>query len=227
MHLAVIPDGNRRYMRQRGVTVADDSLSALTRLVDWCTTHEEVTHLSVFCWSSENWGRASEEVGSAMHHLHRYLRSVELAEWGSDQPLFVCCTSSTAALPNDIIVEMDRINQHYHRELAKSAKSANGQAGGGLRVYLYISYGYLESTMLTRNPSSTPPSLRLDRVDGTIPQVDCLIRTSGERRLSNFCMHKLAFAELVFVESLFPECTRKTWDACFDEFKSRHRRMGM
>ena len=167
-----------------------------------------------------------------MHHLHEYLQSIQLPPPGGEAPLFACCSSSMAQLPPDIVAEMKRINRHYHAVLAQCKPGEwrrddqeGGQAKarpGALRVYLYISYGYLESLL----SDASKVTDEVSRISKSIPQVDCLVRTSGERRLSNFCMDKLAFAELVFVDDLFPDCASVAWRGCLNEFESRNRRMG-
>ena len=78
-----------------------------------------------------------------------------------------------------------------------------------LRIYIYISYGFKEGCIAEPRYKQDP---------------DLLVRTSGEQRLSNFCMGN--WTELLFIEPLFPECTAETWDMCMAEFTSRHRRHG-
>lgn len=224
-HLAVIPDGNRRYAQKSGSDSSSmgGSLHAFRELIDWCSATGDVSHLSVFCWSSENWSREEAEVDAAMRHLHEYLTSIIV---DTTEIRHVCCSSSPDSLPPAILGEMYRINSHHF-----AAEEIKEQTTPPLYVYLYISYGFAEfMTEFTNNNSydnnDGDSVLRLQRIDRHIPHIDCLVRTSGEQRLSNFCMHKLSFAELIFVEQLFPECTSKTWQDCMKEFAHRSRRFG-
>lgn len=224
-HLAVIPDGNRRYAQKSGSDSLSfrDSLHAFKELIDWCSTTDDVSHLSVFCWSSENWSREEAEVDAAMRHLHEYLSSIIV---GTTEIRYVCCSSSPKSLPPDILHEMYRINAHHFAAEEKAQVTPPP-----LYVYLYISYGFIEfmkdmPTNHSHDSTDGDNVLSLQRIDRHIPHIDCLIRTSGERRLSNFCMHKLSFAELIFVEQLFPECSIETWQDCMIEFANRSRRFG-
>ena len=155
-------------------------MEAMRKLVDWCVNDEVVTNLSVFCWSSENWKRTAKEINTAMQCLYDYLHSIDPSLPGS--PRYICCSSSPTTLPVHIREEMVRINTGY------------GNREFPVCVYLYISYGFQEhwTTSDVKHP------LHIQKIDMDIPSVDCLIRTSGEQRLSNFCMHKLGLAELVF-----------------------------
>ena len=218
MHVAVIPDGNRRFMEKTNSTSLDASLESVRCLVNWCKNDDTVTRLSVFCWSSENWNRKEDEVNTAMECLYGYLQSIE----NSESLCYVCCSSSPEDIPSHIRREMIRINNDASANMGPSA----------LRVYLYISYGFHEHRRVSGGDDHDDVDivnnpLHINTMDDGIPDVDCLIRTSGEKRLSNFCLHKLGFAELVFVDSLFPECNGQTWDSCMREFKKRDRRFGM
>lgn len=210
MHIAVIPDGNRRFIKKTNNVSFDASVKAMRGLIDWCAKNESVYSLSVFCWSSENWRRAENEINAAMQCLYDYLHSIDPRLPGS--PRYVCCSSSPMALPVHIREEMVRINNGY-----------DGR-DSPVCVYLYISYGFQEHWKVSGSDAKHP--LHIHTMDVDIPPVDCLIRTSGEKRLSNFCMHKLGFSELVFVDCLFPECNDSTWNACMREFTQRDRRFG-
>lgn len=205
MHVAIIPDGNRRYMRQYNTQDVSSSETSFENLIEWGVNDDTITHMSVFCWSTENWKRDENEIKTAMDALHKFLHSVK----SNDSIHYTCCSTSLNQLPCEIIDEMKRINN------CEMTKSNNVP----LCIYLYISYGF---NAFFKNGHI----LELNVNDDDIPQVDMLIRTAGEYRTSNFCMHKLAYSEIVFVDRLFPACTMDTWEDCMRTFKSRSRRFG-
>ena len=84
---------------------------------------------------------------------------------------------------------------------------------GDLIAYMYVSYGFDEQ----RQQQQQQPR---------VPDIDFLIRTGGETRLSNFCLDRLAYSELLFISPLFPACTEETWTQCLEHYQTRHRRFG-
>lgn len=210
MHVVVIPDGNRRYNRVHNLIDYDKSLDALKTLIHWARNHSSVSELSLFCWSSENWKRSEEEIVVAMDYLLRFLKTI----YENKDPLvlYECFSSSLDKLSVPIRDLMRDINEEARRLSVESEKS--------LKVYLYISYGFHEET----------ETMHRGYLNSTIlphSQPDLLIRTSGERRISNMCMWHLAYTELMFIDEFFPECTELTWNRCIENYKTRSRRFGV
>ena len=197
-HLAIIPDGNRRFSEKKysnSLSGAKESRKVLVELMEWCISNK-ISELSVFAWSTENWKRPQREVKYAMNTLEKQLQT-----W-IDNPdgriAFTFVSSTIQNIPVTILEQMETL---------KKVESSETQ----LQVYIYLSYGYREGCLY-------PPNLKRDP--------DLLIRTSGERRLSNFCMGNLVYTELLFIDALFPECSCETWDDCLQDFKDRRRRYG-
>ena len=184
----------------------DQSGDSLQRLLNWSLT-KGVQELSIFAWSSENWSRPKEEVDGAMEQLQK-----ALDKWLCDEQediAYVFISTSLEKLPSVLRVKMHNL---------KMQTSENSK----LTVYIYISYGFSEdvdrrATCRYKSDSAIPNNMS---------EPDLLIRTSGEQRLSNFCMWHLRYTELMFINPMFPDCDEEVWDSCIDEFSTRKRRYG-
>ena len=210
-HIAVIPDGNRRYSRRffmNSVTGYKNSGDSLQRLINW-SLEKGIQELSIYAWSSENWTRPKEEIDSAMHQFNK-----ALDKWlTDDQKLisFEFISTSIHKLSSTLRVKMHSL------KLQTSPTEATR-----LKVYIYVSYGFTEDVERT-----TTGNYQLDSViPNDMSEPDLLIRTSGEQRLSNFCMWHLRYTELMFISPLFPECDEEVWDSCLEEYSTRKRRYG-
>jgi len=208
-HVAVIPDGNRRYsqrMFRNTMSGHQKSTDTLHNLVNWCLNNK-IAELSVFAWSSENWSRPQSEVSSAMRHFSDMLDKWLTSEQSKVSFHFV--STSPHKIDAAIRTKMNdlRMMTREHSDL---------------KCYIYVSYGFIEDVERAQmgdfRVSSAVPSHASDP--------DVLIRTSGEQRLSNFCMWHLRYTELIFVSALFPDCDDEVWDDCVVEFNARQRRFG-
>ena len=208
-HIAIIPDGNRRYSErlfQNSISGYKDSGLALDRLVNWCLS-KNISELSVFAWSSENWSRPEVEISGAMKQFEK-----ALDKWSLDNQkeiAFHFVSTSPEKLDNNIREKM----LFCHTKTCENSK---------LKVYVYISYGFTEDVALKQSGSYRKTSA----VPADASEPDMLIRTSGEQRLSNFCMWHLRYTELIFIKPLFPECDEEVWEECVEEYTSRKRRFG-
>lgn len=213
-HLGVIPDGNRRYHRAHP---GDEGASerAVNTLIEWA--RGKVLSLSIFGWSLENFGRPPDEVAEAMRRLHRFLKSQR-----ADGDVSFAFIGDRQRLPREVCDEMRRL------ECAARTKAAK------LTVYIYVAYGFLQSPPPPpqrhhRRCASWPSTVTTPpQPNNPPPPLDCLVRTSGEHRLSNFCLDRLAYAELFFIPALFPECNESHWDGILTELRTnRKRRFGI
>ena len=210
-HIAVIPDGNRRYSRRlfmNSMSGYKDSSASLQRLIEWSLA-KGIQELSVFAWSCENWSRPQEEIDGAMVQF-----DAALDQWLSDdqkQISFEFISSSIHKLSSTL-----RVKMHILKLQTIPTESTK------LKVYIYISYGFSEDVdrMATGRYKSD------SAIPNDMSEPDLLIRTSGEQRLSNFCMWHLRYAELMFINPLFPECDEEVWDSCLEEYSRRKRRYG-
>lgn len=228
LHIGVIPDGNRRYAR---LHPGDEGASerAITSLLRWAVARDDVLSLSIFGFSLENFGRAQNEVEAAMQRLLDWLRSVE-----GDGDICFTFIGRRELLPRGVRAEMRRL------ECAAAARAWRGGTPPRLLVCLYLAYGYIQQQQCCVQPPrrrhhrrrrhSWPSTAAFDDSPWPLgtppPQLDCLVRTSGEHRLSNFDLGRMAYTELFFIPELFPECRDTHWDAVMHEHKNRQRRFG-
>uniref|UniRef100_A0A7S1SEG8 Alkyl transferase n=1 Tax=Alexandrium catenella TaxID=2925 RepID=A0A7S1SEG8_ALECA len=226
-HIAVIMDGNRRYGRREHGSPLSGHRAGGERLrdfIDWCA-ELGVEALTVFAFSTENWKRGPEEV-SAMMGL--FLEEVpRLGEHALRLNVRVRFLSSDAQpLSADLRAAMQRLEE-------RSASCS------GMRLNVCVSYGgrgdiagacrqlAQEAVAGEVDPQQIDDRAVAQRLlTADIPDPDVLIRTSGERRLSNFLMFQLAYAELFFLEKHWPEVTREDLMAIVAGYRARHRRFG-
>ncbi len=226
-HVAIIMDGNGRWARARGLprTVGHHRGAEAVRRVVEASVELGIGHLTLFGFSSENWGRPEDEVSELMGLLRKYLRS-EVAELHRN------------GVRIRVIGERDRLKSDIV-ELIVNAEQLT-QENDTLHLTVALSYGARqEITAAARRLAEEVVSGRmtLDNLDENaleerlstngLPDPDLVIRTSGEKRISNFLLWQAAYAELVFVETLWPDFTREHLESAIGEYQRRERRFGV
>ena len=225
-HIAMIMDGNGRWARkrlmnrvrghQRGADVVRDMARACADL--------GIAHLTLYAFSTENWARPKAEVSALMGILKNFLRS-ELPEM-QDNGIRLSVLGQLDRLPGDVVALL--------RETMD--RTADGQR---MSLNLALSYGgRAELVGMTQALAQQSRDGLLDPSDITeetvaahlftrdLPDPDLLIRTSGEQRISNFLLWQIAYAELVFTETLWPDFTREELIAILQTYQGRERRFG-
>ncbi|WNE94817.1 polyprenyl diphosphate synthase [Streptomyces luomodiensis] len=224
-HLAIIMDGNGRWAALRGLSRTQGhqaGILALPRVVD-TALEEGIEHLSLFFFSTENWNRPRGEVAALMR-LTAQLADV-FRGYG-ERGVRLCWLGSEARLPAATLAALRRaeaetrhnramtlafcFNHGGREEIARAAGSlARATADGALDP------GLIDEALFTRH---------LPHAD--LPDIDMLVRTSGERRISNFMLWRAAYAELFFVDTLWPDFTGEELRALLAAFAARDRRFG-
>ena len=203
-HLALIPDGNRRWA-EKNEEGYEKSKQTLQETIQW-SLDKGIRELSIFAWSSENWNRPLVEINQAMHQLEAVID-----EWLTKEQTDIAFYFVSS--------DKQRLNSTL-REKMYNLKTITGQ-NNKLIVYIYVSYGFAEDVQQCAENLSY-------KIESVIPTFatcpDLLIRTSGEKRLSNFCLWHLRYTELMFIKPLFPDCNSSLWDQCIEEYSSRKRR---
>jgi undecaprenyl diphosphate synthase len=225
-HVAIIMDGNRRWAQRRGLPVAaghKQGMEALRRTVRACI-RLGIPYLTVFAFSSENWGRPAREIKSLMTLLRAYMRRelpslvregvrVRLiGERGSLPPDIIALADEAESLTRDnrVLTLTIALNYGGRQEMARAAR--------GLAVKV------AEGTL--RPEDIDEDLMRSQMFAPDIPDPDLVIRTSGEQRLSNFLLWQVAYAELVFTPTLWPDFDAAELAAAVTEYRSRNRRFG-
>tara|TARA_B110000285_G_scaffold235599_1_gene318486 strand:- start:1811 stop:2449 length:639 start_codon:yes stop_codon:yes gene_type:complete len=194
-HLAIIPNG----------AWDKNSKQVLQETIQW-SFDRGINELSIFAWSSEHWNRPQAETTQAMHHLESFVDQW-LKKEQEDIAFYFVST------------DKNRLNSTL-REKMFTLKTITGN-NNKLVVYIYISYGFEQDVQ------QCPENLNY-KIASVVPSFascpDLLIRTSGEKRLSNFCLWHLRHTELMFIKPLFTDCHAGIWDQCIEEHSSRKRR---
>jgi undecaprenyl diphosphate synthase len=225
-HVAIIMDGNGRWAQARGMfrTAGHKTgMEAVRRTVE-AARALELPYLTIFGFSAENWGRPVEEVQELMLLLRLYLRS-EIAELHRNG-VKLRVIGERSRLAPDIVTLIE------HGEALTAGNSA-------LNFTVALSYGGRQDMVqavkhladAAAKGEIAPGAIDQDMITkqlwtAELPDPDLIIRTSGEQRISNFFLWQAAYAELVFVDTLWPDFARADLEHAIREFRRRERRYG-
>ena len=226
-HLAIIMDGNGRWAQARQLPrIAGHrrGVEVVQKIVEDCR-NRGIKYLTLYAFSSENWGRPSDEVSGLMSLLSHYLRSELKAMLKNGIRLRVI--GEIERLPAAIrkvlqsILEQTRNNTAMTLTLALSYGGRNEIVRAVRSLAERVKGGTLE-------PASIDDAVISDALDtADIPDPDLLIRTSGEIRISNFLLWQAAYAEFYFCDCYWPDFDQATLQAALDEYRRRQRRFGL
>ncbi|MBX9945960.1 MAG: isoprenyl transferase [Reyranella sp.] len=225
-HVAIIMDGNGRWAKARGLPrVAGHRRGAdAVRRVVRGAGELGIPVLTLFAFSTENWTRPADEVSDLMGLLRHYLRS-ELEELRKNGARLRVIGNREGLAP-DIVAD---IADAEHKTRSNSR----------IEVNICVNYGSRDEIVrASRNLALQVAAgdLSVDGIDerrferelltAGVPDPDLLIRTSGEQRISNFLLWQCAYAELVFVDTLWPDFGKDDLEQAVAEFRRRERRYG-
>ena len=223
LHVAVIMDGNGRWATARGLPRAAghvEGARAVRRTVEEAT-RLGVGTLTLYAFSGDNWKRPSTEVATLMRLFRRYLRT--------ETPR---CVAEGVRL--SVIGRRDRVGP----ALLAAVERAERATAPGQRLHLRIAVDYSARDVLLRAAEwaavETPRTReelagllgRAEHGGAPAPDVDLLVRTGGEQRLSDFMLWECAYAELYFTPTMWPDFDAARLRAALDEFHRRERRFG-
>ena len=226
-HVAIVMDGNGRWAENRGLPRAEGHSAGVDRVKDivQCCLQKNIAVLSLFAFSSENWARPTMEVDFLMQlfiqALARELQ--ELHEYG-------VCIRFTG--------DRSQLSQALCREM----KAAEALTNKNSHLVLNVALNYggkwdIVQAAVALASQVANGSMPLEAIDETVfltylntqglPDPDLFIRTSGEQRISNFFLWQLAYTELYFSETLWPDFTPTEFEKALDCFSMRQRRYGL
>ena len=226
LHVAIIMDGNGRWAKQRGLPRSlghRAGVAALRRTVEGAA-ELGIARLTVFGFSTENWSRPQPEVSELMGLLKAYFHS-DLARLARDG-VRVRIVGRRLGLAPDIleIVEAAEArtahNDKFHLQVAFNYGGRADIVDAAARFAQAVARGEARADDLTEAGFERYLST------AAAPPPDLIIRTSGERRLSNFLLWECAYAEMVFQDVYWPDYGPAHLQAAIDEFQSRQRRYG-
>lgn len=218
-HLGVIADGNRRWAKEQGLPKIEghkEGLNAIERLIDGAS-EAGIPYLSFYVFSTENWGRSEEEVGYIMRLLEtRILKYAEKMKAKNGRMV--------------ILGSKDRVSPKLISIIEKAEKMTEDCTG--ITVGFCFNYGgeqeIADAANIAREVEGeiTPETIRKHLYHPEIPDVDMVVRTSGEERISGFMLWRASYAELMFIEKFFPEMGEKDIKEILKEYEKRNRRFG-
>lgn len=225
-HVAIIMDGNGRWAKARGLprTAGHRRGAEVVRETVEAAADAGVSILTLFGFSSENWTRPEGEIRDLMGLLRLYLRN-EVANLHKNG---VCLRiiGERSRLAPDIVALIDDAerrtadNRRLTLVIALNYGGRQEIAGAARRLAQAVQAG-------TLRPEDIDEDLFAGELfTAALPDPDLLIRTSGEQRVSNFLLWQMAYTEFLFVDTLWPDFSRKTFENAIREYQGRERRYG-
>ena len=226
-HVGIIMDGNGRWAQLRGLPRLEGHREGAESVRDVTRAARQlgIEALTLYAFSSQNWARPADEVTGLMQLLRDFLLE-ERAEIMDN------------AIRLDAIGDVEKLPPFVREPL--DALRADSAANAGMTLTLALSYGGRESiARAVRRVAEdvaagrlAPESLDAERFGGylptaRLPALDLLVRTSGEQRISNFMLWELAYAELAFVDVMWPDFRRRHLYEVLEQYAARERRFGL
>ena len=225
-HVAIIMDGNGRWAKSRGLprAVGHKKGAEVVKTIVESALSLNVKYLTLFGFSSENWNRPADEVIDLMSLLRNYL-SKEINNLDKKGIVFKVIGDRNRLDPD--IVEMIKQSEFLTRRNTE------------LTLTLALSYGGRRAIVAAAQELASQvyrKKLNLNDINEevfngvletkTCPDPDLIIRTSGEKRISNFMLWECAYSEFVFTDTLWPDFSHSDFNSAIDEFTNRNRRFG-
>lgn len=223
-HIAIIPDGNRRWAKQRGLPAKlghQQGANAFKKVVR-LAGNLGIKYLSFYAFSTENWKRSDEEVNSLMDLLLSFLKHSD-EELGEDKErIRIIVTGEKSGLSTILQEEIERVTNE-----TKDNK--------GITVNICINYGSRDEivravrkicSMGLKEEEILESTISSNLYNKDLPDPDLLIRTSGEVRISNFMLWQLAYTELYFTKKYWPDFGKRELNKAIKSYQKRQRRYG-
>ncbi|MBQ8789867.1 MAG: isoprenyl transferase [Ruminiclostridium sp.] len=225
LHVGIIMDGNGRWAKNRGLPrTAGHAQGAkvFKKTVEWCR-ELGIKYATFYAFSTENWKRPKEEVDAIMSLLNKYLDDIRKMSQKNTRIIFL---GDKSAFSDDVAARLTEIEE-------VSAKN------DGLYILVALNYGGRDEIVTAARRIAEEyksGKISIDEIDEAffdnylytrgIPPADLIIRPSGEQRTSNFLVWQAAYAELVFMDVLWPDFSKKDLMTACEEYMSRNRRFG-
>lgn len=218
-HLAIIMDGNGRWAKSRGLSRTkghEKGAEVVRDITKFCYKHPEIKTLTLYAFSTENWKRPKLEVEFLMKLLGNYLKK-ELNTYMENEIKFETIGDLTP-FSNKLKKIIDDT-----KEKTKNNKK--------LTQILALNYGAQDEIVrAVKKLNSQSKEITIESLsqslDSPYSDIDLLIRTSGEHRLSNFLLWQVAYAEFFFTNTLWPDFSPAELESIIDNFKNRERKYG-
>jgi len=220
-HIAIIMDGNGRWAESKGLARSDGhraGVDKVNEIVRFVAKQKDISHLTLYAFSHENWSRPQAEITTLMELLKTFL--IRELPTMTDNNIRLTTIGDTAKLPmlakKGLKHAIDKTKNHT-----------------GLQLCLALSYGGRNELVRAIQKMSPQEIEALDEKQlsgfldtADMPDPDLIIRTSGEMRVSNFMLWQSAYSEFAFTQTLWPDFTTDELASMIDQFGRRERRFG-
>ena len=213
LHIAIIPDGNRRWAKKRALNPwkgHEVAMENFEKTLDWCYNDPRVHTLTIWGFSTENWKRDEKEIEMLMDLFIDYLKNER--QKFTEKGIRVVHSGRRDRLPKELISLIEDIEEETKDNAACT-------------FHLAIDYGGKDE-ILRAVEKMDGESIEEHLDQPSLPEIDLIIRTSGEHRTSNFFLWQSAYAEWIFEDKQFPDFTPEDLERCVEEFENRKRRYG-
>jgi undecaprenyl diphosphate synthase len=223
VHVAIIMDGNGRWAGQRGLprTAGHIEGAKAVRAIVEAAARADVEVLTLYAFSSANWVRPPAEIAALMHLFGQYLFTETRR-----------CVEQSIRV--NVIGRRDRLSENLLRSIEQSERSS--AAGSGMLLRIAVDYSSQHSIVQAARRAKLDTDLTADAFHRLLhdvdhcahpaSEVDLLIRTGNERRLSDFLLWECAFAELHFSDCLWPDFDERRFQDALADYGGRQRRFG-
>ncbi len=218
-HIAIIMDGNGRWAKEQGLnrTAGHEKGASTVREITVHCSNLGIKYLTLYAFSTENWSRPKLEVEFLMKLLERYFKS--------ELPIY---------LKNNVKFKAIGDISKFSKKLQSIIKDTEDKTASctGLTQILALNYGSRDEIVRAvkrlneQNLKVSEDNLNSCLDTANIPDVDLLIRTSGEVRISNYLLWQIAYAEMFFTQTYWPEFSTMELDDIISDFHKRERRFG-
>ena len=225
-HVAIIMDGNGRWAKSQNKERTFGHKNAIKAVREAISACNEVgiPYLTLYTFSTENWNRPAEEVDTLMDLLSSTL--LQEAEEIFSRGIRIRAIGDLEALPENVrnqlynIMELTKNNTKGNLTLALSYGSQKEILNAVKELCKKVKNGDINETDIDE------PLFEQHLYTKELPPVDLLIRTSGEVRVSNFLLWQIAYAEMQFIDVLWPDFTKETFFQCILDYQTKERRFG-
>jgi undecaprenyl diphosphate synthase len=222
MHLAIIMDGNGRWAKAQGKNRTEGhkkGAQVVKEITTFCANNDKINYLTLYAFSTENWKRPKYEVEFLMKLLDNWLKK-ELDTYLENEVRF------------EVIGDISKFSDKLQKRITITKEKTKNFTK--LTQVLALNYGGRDEItravkkLCNEKKEITEANINryLDTSIHNIPDVDLMIRTSGEIRVSNFLLWQIAYAEMFFTDTLWPDFSAKELSEIIENFKRRERRYG-
>lgn len=217
-HLGIIADGNRRWAKAQGLPSIEGHKKGLETIEELigAAAKAGIEYLTFYVFSTENWGRSADEVGYIMKLAEtRILKYAEELAQNNARLLVLGAKTKISPTLATVIEKAEKMTAECT----------------GITVCFCFNYGGEQeiadaAKIAASEGEITPAAIRKHLYHPEVPDIDMVVRTSGEERISGFMLWRSSYAELMFIEKFFPEMGAADIDDILREYESRSRRFG-